>query len=473
MHLGFSERDCVGELIDNALDSGARNIHLHLADGWLYVVDDGRGMNADGVRQASILNRNTPTGSKHGRFGVGATAAKVCLSRATKSSKLLTQAQGSALVVSNVDWDCCVKEDKYTYSLSQPTDGDMALWTSYRLTRGTIVGIECAAPTWAVLQALACSADPEQNLAFWCGLIYHKHLAEGLSMSITLNNDTPQIVSGYDPLEWSDSAGERQGFEHLDVYKQGHSVRVYIDHGPRSSKCWLEFASGPTKEPKKRTAQADGWEHVGKMALRLAYKEEDSQTKSGQERFAETPRWTKQSPGRPSIQGIQLMRGDKIVDHVPPPWAIKQAPDARRTRVVSRYSLKWSPSPQFDTLMGVQVNKCHIQPAAINHAIMDTVNWLCKQFATERFNVYKNALKAAETKSSDEEAEPPAVDETACLLVQEEGGDIQVRANTTVILLNKAIHTLQDLQTRLDKCGPKMFLKYARQEHEMDIECGF
>jgi hypothetical protein len=458
---GFDLRDCLGELFDNSLDAGATKIGLSLVGGWLYFADNGSGMTADGLVLANELHRRS-TGRRNGRFGIGSAAAKICLSKHMGSSKVLTRC-ATGLSLSTVNWAECVRANMYRASYAGATTEALELWALYGLgSTGTVVGIECAPTIYAELERQVGSDEAEHSLAAWIGRVYNVPIREGLQVQI---GGVERIVGAQDPLEWSDTQGERQHMVSLDIWAKGTEVRAYMQGAGRRGDFYYEFVAG-RKAPKSiyngsAWAAEDGWENVGQMSLRSSHR-----------KLWETgPTW---------LQGVHLVRGAKIVDRVPPPKGEMRGQDARRYKAVSRHTLQWNPNADFDRLMGVQINKSHIKPDDINEAILKTVKHLCDEFA-KCMNKLDTAAEAARKAAADaaaaaeggataeataEEEEEEDVAAGAIHLDMVDGG-IQVSGGPEGPLV-LTLGTLEQLQMRLDAYGPERFLTYARAQLELD-----
>ena len=95
-----SPNKAVEELVSNAFDAGAENAHIILSpdlrdpDATIVVIDDGEGMNADGLKKHWIIGestRRTASGSSRrkpiGKFGIGKLATYVLATKLTHICK--------------------------------------------------------------------------------------------------------------------------------------------------------------------------------------------------------------------------------------------------------------------------------------------------------------------------------------------------------------------------------------------------
>lgn len=146
---GYSLPTAVADLIDNSISAGAKEISIefHWAgpQSTIAVIDDGSGMDADGLREAMRLGSRSPTEKRAphdlGRFGLGLKSA--AWSQARSLSVLTRQAEGP---IEARRWDLDhVTETKRWSLLSTVTDaGEDYRHRLSRQPQGTIVLLEHA-----------------------------------------------------------------------------------------------------------------------------------------------------------------------------------------------------------------------------------------------------------------------------------------------------------------------------------------
>lgn len=137
--------DMICELVDNALDAGARRVWIELGRRSITVGDDGEGM--EDVNDAIRFGKGTKAtkrGSVLGRYGVGMTDALCKLGpKAT-----VTTLRGGALHSLRADWEECLRNDHFPYL----DDGkprrtkDLAHFADVAVDQGTCVKIHGQPP---------------------------------------------------------------------------------------------------------------------------------------------------------------------------------------------------------------------------------------------------------------------------------------------------------------------------------------
>ncbi len=143
--VGYHPRTAIADLVDNSIAAGASTVSVAFewagADSYIAVVDDGRGMDSDGIDLAMTLGSRTPTAVRPstdlGRFGLGLKTAS--LSQCTRlvvatrrSEKTIARIWDLEVVDKTNDWIVLDEPDSSERELiaaldSQPT-GTMVIW---------------------------------------------------------------------------------------------------------------------------------------------------------------------------------------------------------------------------------------------------------------------------------------------------------------------------------------------------------
>jgi hypothetical protein len=454
---GFSLRDCLGELYDNSIDAGATRIVVSLVNGWLYFADNGRGMTRAGLLEASTWARNSEAGG-HGRFGIGAIAAKIGLTKHDGMSVVLTKRDG-VLSVGTVDWAECVATNTYVPTSRGPIGDDTACMRTYGLGRsGTIVAVQCA-PT--VYEALVSGSDvltKEFSRMYWAPL------KDGVSMAWSVRGDTKPLHD-MDPLERTETDGSRLKTEDLTVWTNGGDLRAYLKHGRREF--YYDF-SGDAKKGKAKVETTEGWTELGMIRLSSRHLEG----------------WNNDA----SDHGIHIMRGAKILERIAPAerGGAGGKRDSRHYKATSRHILQWTTEDpnrtvEFDRLMAVETNKNRINQANINVAIMKTVERICADFANDMMKDDKAADAAENTRKAEAEAieaarREPTVEEPEPEVEQAgwtvEGDAIVVRGTDVEVRLDARLYNVEQIQRRFDRYGAAPFLEWVVEQKALDDKFG-
>ena len=195
--VGYSVETAVADLVDNCIAAGARNIqvdfHFDGPDSWMTLIDDGRGMDADGLRTAMTVGGRNPLETREasdlGRFGMGLkTASFAQCRRLTVASRTL----GGTMVVRRWDLDYIARPDVNEWHLlSGPAPGSEARVNVPGNGSGTVI-------LWERMDRLTAglSHDRKSEDAFWSmaarvechlAMVFHRYL-EGRGVRLQMGS---------------------------------------------------------------------------------------------------------------------------------------------------------------------------------------------------------------------------------------------------------------------------------------------
>jgi hypothetical protein len=258
--LGYSVESAISDIVDNSIDAGAQRIsvffHWNASDSHVAVVDDGEGMDAEGLETAMALARRgrgiARDQGELGRFGMGLKTAS--FSQCTTLSVWSKNATSDA---STRVWDLDEVVRSGEWRLRQVPDASVAetigkyLGSDLVRESGTVV-------IWSGLRTLVddSSVDDEEALRHFLEAIdrVDKHLGMTFSRFLTGTgkrsrvemtiNDSP--VRAWDPFMTAHPATLSQPTETVDLEGELVRVRPYV-LPPKSSLTQEEFdaAGGP------------------------------------------------------------------------------------------------------------------------------------------------------------------------------------------------------------------------------------
>lgn len=129
--LGFTKFKCLGELISNAIDAGAKNVRFHILDEMLWMLDDGNGMDKSKVKDMfSVHRENHKESTTMGTAGIGGKIATKILSQRNSIGtetevKMITRCKYSNnFITVKMPWDEIVREKKYTGKIALDTSSE-------------------------------------------------------------------------------------------------------------------------------------------------------------------------------------------------------------------------------------------------------------------------------------------------------------------------------------------------------------
>jgi hypothetical protein len=240
--LGYSLEAAVADLVDNSIDADATTVdvifHWAGADSYVAVVDDGRGMTADDLRDAMALALRGPRidrgGRELGRFGMGLKTASfsqastlVVWSR-TDASPPAVRVWDLERVVSTREWQLATEPDAASgkvlaelYSL-HPRAKTIVLWRS--LTK-IVEAIAQTDDTEAHRHFLDAVARVERHLGMTFGRFISGRWAGRRRLNIRVNGAR---VQAWDPFMETNPYTSARPIEHLAVDGHGVVVRPFV-----------------------------------------------------------------------------------------------------------------------------------------------------------------------------------------------------------------------------------------------------
>jgi len=201
----YGVESALGELVDNALDAGAHNVHVHMIknqteNGYIDAItctDDGSGMDADILMRSFSLGFLRKYGAKEtGRYGMGGTNGPIGLGKIKMT--LTRSEEGGTLIARKLDVDWCEANDMYgtfVLPLDQVKEEYINLFNDKNGNgTGTMIIIE------ALDKYVEKTVKNEaKRLAIYFGKTYFAFI-EGGQLKLAIND---KEVSPIDPLYWS------------------------------------------------------------------------------------------------------------------------------------------------------------------------------------------------------------------------------------------------------------------------------
>jgi hypothetical protein len=240
---GYDLPTALADLVDNSITAGARTVRVEYCSdpgaAWLAVVDDGRGMDECGLRDAMRFAKNPGdqrAAGDLGRFGLGLKTAS--LSQARKLTVLSRSSSGGTLA--SMTWDLDHIRDHRQWLVVTQADPE-ALAIAELLgfaNQGTLV-------LWRNADRLGDGPELRRRVtdaARELSLLFHRLMAVG-RLSLRVGQHT---LSPMDPYLRRNALTQDRGFE--DLEHDGHRIRVnpvVLPHPSRLTKQESVLASGP------------------------------------------------------------------------------------------------------------------------------------------------------------------------------------------------------------------------------------
>jgi len=204
---GYSVETALADIIDNSITAGAKNVRINLAltgeDVFVRIVDDGRGMDEQTLRDAMRLGSQNPLqrrdGCDLGRFGLGLKTASFSQAR---SLTVATKPAGGAISIRRWDLDYLAKSEGEWRLLTSPAEGagghiaeleslaqgTVILWQKLDRVRPRVGSLDTAGGSHLLMEQI------ERHLA----MVFHRYL-EGPQPKLKIHvNDAK--VEPWDPF---------------------------------------------------------------------------------------------------------------------------------------------------------------------------------------------------------------------------------------------------------------------------------
>ncbi len=227
---GFTSRKCLSELADNSLSADATDMRLTICTKTnTLCFSDNAGIKKD-LAAAFRFHERSAASKKHGRFGIGAKFAMICLTLLKSIVHVFTRPNnGDSLKQLTLDYPNAIMVDKLVISPHGIEAECLTMWEKYAIDskkKGTVIHLPSDKSIVQEIVSMIASESVEDNLLFDIGTTYYTALSS-LSGDITYQiniDDTPYHVMPIDRLCW-DSINENDKM----------TVEFHVCHPPDDS----------------------------------------------------------------------------------------------------------------------------------------------------------------------------------------------------------------------------------------------
>ncbi len=249
--IGYDLAMAIADLIDNSIFAGSKNIwikyHWKGPDSWIYILDDGGGMNEEKLKEAMRLGSQSPAEERDlkdlGRFGLGLKTASFSQCRIitvyTKTSK-------SAPALRCWNLDHVEKTQKWELDTVPPKNTESILADLDRLSHGTMI-------LWQGLDRVidVDNIDEKEGMKTFYNkflpvqkyleMVFHRYLSPPINLKITLGTVE---LKPWDPYLRNNSFTQELASER---YEDG-TVRIVpyvLPHVSKRTGAENTFGAGP------------------------------------------------------------------------------------------------------------------------------------------------------------------------------------------------------------------------------------
>ena len=209
LSMGYSNRNCIGEAVDNVKDSGACQIDIYLiqddSTGKFYFVTsgNGNGMNVPQLLAAQKLQQWKNGSNKQGRFGYGYGVLRSYFSKNTgivrwlschtdlnEAEKMDPYSSGKYAQI-EIDMTQSVLQNRLVKTtndeLSRRNERFWKKFAADEFKTGTVVMIEMPEDKFRELQSEFNHPEPEKNILLGCARDYANIIGSGINISFNGN----------------------------------------------------------------------------------------------------------------------------------------------------------------------------------------------------------------------------------------------------------------------------------------------
>ena len=413
LHNGFTLIAALCELVDNSIGAGAMNIVLNLdtRTTTVSISDDGNGMNLGELKKAGKLyERSKSSNTRQGCFGIGLQAACAVITNLENSTCIISKTASTDLVELKQDWPTIVENNDYNNQVR--TGDDLSrngenTWREHRVNeeQGTIITLNASEENMAKLIELVKSTDSDSLLYFF-GWTYRKSINRGVKITIKIDGVIYKEVIAIDPLEYDNVAVK-------NTNKQEVKLDVFVDPTAKSTRLYFTNQAGQYGyvDGKKRSSKFQvedphpSFERNSVMTYRSVYNLPEEWNDLQQYVFDHIgfkPPSQKDGKKRRKDQtlyngmgGRYNTRGDKPIHRSP-------IDRSKRSGHHSQYKYHDDSRHEFsftylnDSLVSLLINKSKLDEGTMDTCVVDSLNYLDKQFEKKMGDLYKVAAAAPE-----------------------------------------------------------------------------
>lgn len=497
LDLGFNNADCINELIDNAIDAGAKNVVVNLVSSsqgpktpsyFLEIVDDGQGMDETLFAKYFEMfgDKDDATLQSLGKKGIGGKVALVTLSKLNDTSVVSKQANDE-LLYSKQSWGKL--REAGNICINHASKLVEELWDDTQLVNdkghGTIIRINLTSSTHEDLDELISREQiNERNVYYTACRNYFRQIRNGLSITFvkTVNNEKQVSMTcvPLDPL-------------HLDeiessVYKGVDTLRLYVNPTAnqrpellvKKGTEWQGYTQNKQCSHKMKVwtlSEIESLNFLGELKLEHSYltyehPDKDKETGHPKQKLRERHILEKLFPGAKFTKdnimyltmGTHLERNKKETGLLLGPFQKKTGDFAPREFInQSRHRLIFTCTSdnedRIDKLFQTQINKSKVDVNEVPKVISKTIQTLNEEFG---MRVFREVTSCSITETTNIKQETPTLEHT-----------LQTEASTSNSIsvveppnLKSEVQYQKDNETKKDNVTPLNKGKTVQQSRE-------
>jgi hypothetical protein len=488
---GFNTYDCIGELLDNSLDSGANNIIMTIdTNSHKFIFsDDGCGMTKTQLGDAHVLhNRSDISVDKAGRFGIGGKHARSHITQNKGLSTTISKTKDiDSISEINIDYPEAIRRGILSIVPHGLTCENQVLWEKYLIKKsisGTIVICDIDVPIMNELLHIIKSCDINTSIRYFLGVRYYRMLLSGKQVTINIDNTVYKIYA-VDPLCLDKIKNDDKQSINITLYKTSDDELIACFPGEKNK---LQYRQKGYRDKSVDFVQ-NNHVQIGKILINIAYCHDWS---SIQKEHIRLNGITLVENGSFGISGFReklneccISRGNKILMTVGELKATSGDKSIYPYYPNTHYDIQFT--PDLDKIFGVTSCKSRLILENIPKGVTTTRDWLIKRFINKMHTKYNTPIapiapitpivpqKIIEPKPSPSVDVKKQVEPKPIPLVIKNISEITISKTQTDVIINsngikiQAIPyygeyhiTEKYIKNNLDNLGPDKFRKWIR-----------
>ena len=365
---------------------------------------------------------------QHGRFGIGAKFAMVCLTLLKSIVHVFTRPnEGDPIKQLTIDYPRAIETDRLTINPHGIEMDRVPTWDKYAIDpagKGTVIHLPSDRSIVQEIVSMITTDKVENNLLFAFGTTYHKFLSDNTTYQINVDDKTYDVVP-IDRLCWDKVDEKMEVTLNVCYHPENHSIIRAYYQDPVSNKFGFRIKKG--KHNFMIGDLPDDFVSLGEITVQLAYSSdwiallEDKLKHCG----IYIPTGKPSASLRRALGGTEIMRNGKVVKVLPikrpmsgdtPAYSFHENTKVRiMFDAVKSDQILEDDSKTMDDVFNTQVNKSELNVDTICKSVWEAVHQLRYDYGERIYrssDVYAAAMaKAAAAadvpvENSDSEEEP-------------------------------------------------------------------
>lgn len=367
---------------------------------------------------------------QHGRFGIGAKFAMVCLTLLKSIVHVFTRPnEGDPIKQLTIDYPRAIETDRLTINPHGIEMDRVPTWDKYAIDpagKGTVIHLPSDRSIVQEIVSMITTDKVENNLLFAFGTTYHKFLSDNTTYQINVDDKTYDVVP-IDRLCWDEVDEKMEVTLNVCYHPENHSIIRAYYQDPVSNKFGFRVKMNQKGKNNFMIGDLpDDFVSLGLITVQLAYSSdwiallEDKLTHCG----IPIPKDKTKASLRMALGGTEIMRNGKVVKVLPvkrptqgdtPAYSFHENTKVRILfDAVKNDQILDDDSKTMDDVFNTQVNKSELNVDTISKSVWEAVRQLRYDYGQ---HIYKHspvytaaavAVAVAPLENSDSEEEPIA-----------------------------------------------------------------